>query len=57
MRSLLVVMEQKLLGHLLHLLQGPRPMDLQALVTKGAVKSFDNSLDAIDKSANTLPED
>src|SRR6266700_4021520 len=30
MRSLLVVMDQKLLGHLLHLLQGPGPMDLHA---------------------------
>ena len=40
MGSFLVIMEQKLLGHLLHLLQSPGPMDLQAFLTKRTVKSL-----------------
>ena len=50
-------MGQIRLGEFTDLRKRAWSMELQAFLTKGAVKSFHNSLDAIDKTVNAPPED
>jgi hypothetical protein len=53
----LVVMGQVRGSSFRNLCKSAWQVGLQALLSKRAVESLDNSLDAIDKTAHTLPED